>query len=155
MDITRRLRVPGPQQRLFEHVDDLARYPDWMDLVHGVTPVDVGAGETAAWEVELRAKVGPLARSKRLRMARTEHVAPTLAVFERRETDGRAHAPWVLRAEVNDVADGGVGGDVELTMRLHYGGSLWTGAVLERVLESHVERGSEELRRRLSAPPTP
>lgn len=153
MEISRRVRVPGPPERLFAHVDDLARYPVWMDLVHDVEPVaTTGGDESAAWLVELRAKVGPLARSKRLRMARTQHVSPNLVVFERRETDGRSHSPWVLRAEVAAVRSTG---DVELTMNLHYGGSLWTGAVLERVLDAHVERGSRRLRELLSAPPTP
>jgi len=151
MDISRRLMAPGPHERLFEHVEDLSRYPRWMDLVHDVEPVDPADGESAAWEVELRAKVGPLARSKRLRMARTRHVPPSLVVFERRELDGRNHAPWVLRAELAAVD---AAGDVELTMHLHYGGSLWTGAVLERVLESHVERGSAELLAMLSGPPS-
>ena len=153
MDISRRVRVPGPPERVFAHVDDLSRYPVWMDLVHDVEPVAAVGDESAAWTVELRAKVGPLARSKRLRMARTEHVFPVSAVFERRETDGRTHSPWILRAEV--AAGAGGPGDVELAMHLHYGGSLWTGAVLERVLDSHVERGSRRLRELLSAPPTP
>jgi hypothetical protein len=151
MDISRRVRVPGSRERLFAHVDDLGRYPVWMDLVHEVEPVPIVGDEGAAWMVELRAKVGPLARSKRLRMVRTQLVSPTLAVFERRETDGRTHAPWILRAEVAAVDDH----DAELTMNLHYGGSLWTGAVLERVLDSHVERGSRRLRELLTAPPTP
>ena len=152
MDISRRLRAPGPYERLFEHVEDLSRYPRWMDLVHDVEPVEPTDGESGAWEVELRAKVGPLARSKRLRMARTEHAPPSLVVFERRELDGRTHAPWILRAEVAALDDGG--DDLELTMHLHYGGSLWTGAVLERVLESHVERGSTQLLELLSGPPS-
>lgn len=153
MDISRQLRAPGPHERLFAHVDDLSHYPPWMDLVHDVHPVPPVEGESAAWEVELRAKVGPLARSKRLRMARTEHVPPSRVAFERRELDGRTHAPWVLRAEVATVS--GDERDVELTMHLHYGGSLFTGAVLERVLESHVERGSAQLLELLSGPSTP
>ena len=30
-------------------------------------------------------------------------------------------------------------------MTLTYGGNLWTGAVLERVLDDHVERGARSL----------
>ena len=33
-----------------------------------------------------------------------------------------------------------------LTMTLTYGGNLWTGAVLQRVLDDHVERGAAALR---------
>jgi len=33
----------------------------------------------------------------------------------------------------------------ELVMTLTYGGGLWTGAVLQRVLDDHVERGASAL----------
>jgi hypothetical protein len=33
-----------------------------------------------------------------------------------------------------------------LTMHLHYGGSLWTGGVLERVLADQITSGRERLR---------
>jgi hypothetical protein len=139
---------------VFDLVDDLARYPQWMPLVHGA--VEAGAAEDGenrgcpSWDVELRARVGPLARSKRLRMVRTEHRPPHVAVFERQEIDGRAHAPWVLRADLADSVDG-----VELTMTLRYGGSLWSGAVLQRVLDDEIRRGSEALYERVSSEPTP
>jgi hypothetical protein len=32
-----------------------------------------------------------------------------------------------------------------LTMRLHYGGSLWTGGVLEKVLAEQITSGRERL----------
>ena len=32
-----------------------------------------------------------------------------------------------------------------LTMHLHYGGSLWTGGVLERVLADQITSGRERL----------
>jgi hypothetical protein len=64
-------------------------------------------------------------------------------VFERAEVDGRRHAPWVLRSVVRPAGPA----DVELTMTLTYGGNLWTGAVLQRVLDDHVEAGAAELAR--------
>ncbi len=39
-----------------------------------------------------------------------------------------------------------------LTMTLTYGGNLWTGAVLQRVLDDHVERGAAALSALLSEP---
>jgi hypothetical protein len=154
VEIQRRLTLPGPPEPVFDLVDDLAQYPQWMQLVYCAVGADQ-ADDTAhpgcpAWEVELRARVGPLARSKRLRMVRTEHRHPHVAVFEREETDGRAHAAWVLRADLDEVD-----GDVELTMTLRYGGSLWTGAVLQRVLDDEIRRGSEALYERVSAEPMP
>jgi len=143
MQIERHTHVPGPPERVFALVDDLAAYPAWMDLVHDVvvaTPTD----DRPVWDVELQAQVGPFARSKRLRMVRAVHEPPRRVVFERAEVDGRRHSPWVLAATLSPdpVGDGGT----TLVMTLTYGGNLWTGAVLQRVLDDHVERGAAALR---------
>jgi uncharacterized protein YndB with AHSA1/START domain len=141
MEIRRTSVLPAPPSTVFALVDDLARYPEWMDLIHLVSVSDPTADGAPAWDVELRAKVGPLARSKRLRMVRTVHESPRRVVFERAEVDGRQHSPWVLQSVLEPIDDG----SVELAMTLSYGGSLWTGVVLERVLDDHVERGAEAL----------
>lgn len=144
MEIVRTLTAPCSPSALFVHVDDLDRYPPWMDLVHDVERLD----DEPVWEVELRATVGPFARSKRLRMRRTEHVVDRSVVFSRDESDGRRHASWVLRADLRRLVDG-----TELTMRLTYGGSLWSGAVLQRVLDDKIESGSRNLLELVSAAP--
>ncbi len=143
MRIERETMVPGPAQRAFALVDDLGAYPAWMDLVHDVEEVSPTEGDRT-WNVELQAQVGPFARSKRLRMVRTVHDPEHRVVFERVEVDGRRHSPWVLAATLD--ADEVDGGEVRLTMTLTYGGNLWTGAVLQRVLDDHVERGAAALR---------
>ena len=140
MEVARHVVVPGPLERVFALVDDLAAYPTWMDLVHDVVEVD-SPGADRAWDVELQAQVGPFARSKRLRMVRVVHDPAREVVFERAEIDGRRHSPWVLRAVLVPALDR----RVELAMTLHYGGSLWTGAVLQRVLDDHVGRGTAAL----------
>lgn len=142
MDVHATLEAPCGADRLFAFVDDLGQYPAWMDLVHGVQPAQgVDDGAPAAWQVELRARVGPFARSKRLRMQRTLHdTAQHRVVFERTETDGRSHSPWVLRADVTEL-----GGASTLHVHLHYGGALWTGGVLERVLGDQITNGRERL----------
>ena len=105
MEITERLELPCAPSELFPHIDDLERYPPWMRLVHAAERVD-DPDDRPAWTVELRARVGPLARSKRLRMVRSETVADQLAVFERAELDGRVHARWALRAELEPTPAG-------------------------------------------------
>lgn len=152
MEIERRRTLPGPTERAFALVDDLAAYPAWMDLVHQVSVAEPHAGsgspvESPAWNVELQAQVGPFARSKRLRMVRVVHRPPSEVVFQRAEIDGRRHSPWVLRATLSPMVDDAV----ELVMRLTYGGNLWTGAVLQRVLDDHVERGAQALATLLGA----
>lgn len=151
MDVHASLDAPCPADALFAFVDDLGCYPQWVDLVHRAEPqaAGAGAGEAGrpAWDVELRARLGPFARSKRLRMERTTHdTAAHVAVFERVEHDGRRHAPWILRAEVIER-----GGTSTLQMHLHYGGGLWTGGALERALADQITRGRERLRALVAA----
>ena len=133
---------------VFTHVESLHRYPAWMRIVHRVEPLPPDEGRPA-WRVELRARVGPFARSKRLRMVRTALEPDRLVRFERAEDDGRSHAAWVLTATVDQVAAG-----ARLTTELVYTGSLWTGSVLPRVLDHEIDHGREALRRLVIAEPT-
>jgi carbon monoxide dehydrogenase subunit G len=142
VEIVRRLTADVAPSELFEHVDDIEDYKAWMPLVHDVARLASDPeNETPAWMVELRAQVGPFSRSKRLRMERTELEQDRVAVFTRREADGREHSEWILRADL-DVADDG---RTILTMTLSYDGSLWAGPILERVLDDQVRRGSDRL----------
>ena len=142
--------VPAPPSVVFLHVADLVAYPAWLGLVHTVEPVTMSSSGRPAWEVELRARVGPLARSKQLRMEQTDLVPDRLAVFERAEVDGREHARWALRAELESIP----GAQTRLTMHLAYDGALWTGGVLERVLEEEIRRGRVGLVRLVNGEPT-
>jgi len=156
MDVEASLEAPCSVDVLFGHVDDLASYTAWIDLVHRAVPLaDSTSGVDEAgrpcWDVELRARLGPFARSKRLRMVRTVHSPERgLVVFERVEVDGREHSPWVLSATVTTGA--GENGS-RLDMNLHYGGGLWTGGVLERALRDQISAGSDRLLRLVSARP--
>ena len=152
MQIERQTIVPGPPSQAFALVDDLSAYPEWMDLVHDVAPAESIGDEQPAWNVELQAQVGPFARSKRLRMVRVVHEPPERVVFERGETDGRQHSPWILSATLTAVDETDRSPATSLTMTLTYGGNLWTGAVLQRVLDDHVERGAAALRELLADP---
>ena len=147
VDVTASLDAPCPPEQLFVLVDRLDDYPAWMPLAHRVDAAAAESDGTPAWDVELRARVGPLARSKRLRMVRTIHdPASGTVVFERRERDGRKHSPWVLRAIVT-----GVGAGSRLDMHLHYGGALWTGGLMERVLADQITAGRSRLLDRIRA----
>ena len=130
------LELPVELAVVHPYVSDLKKYEEWMPLIHSVSPV----GDDA-WEVELRAKVGLLARSKRLRMRRTNN-SPELIVFEREESDGRKHSAWTLRVLAKSCATG-----CEVTMELAYGGTLWTAGILDRVLAAQVEAGKAGLSR--------
>lgn len=121
-------------------INDLTKYPLWMGLVHDVAPADADGGH----QVELRGKVGPFARSKRLRMVRVAESDPLHIRFERQERDGRGHGQWVLQAVVRAI-DEGVSPMTRLSITLQYEGRLWS-AVVERVLADEIERSKARLR---------
>ena len=129
------------QEHLYRVVADLGTYPDWLGVVAEAEPTEGDADEDAAWSVTLRARLGPLARSKRLRMVRTLHDGTTVR-FERRERDGRQHAPWTLSAEVTPLDEAPWRSQVILDLR--YGGSLWSG-LLDGVLQATAEDATERL----------
>ncbi len=146
MDVVASVDVPVSAEKLFDFVADLANYPSWLEFVHKVDAISDAGDTDATWQVELRARLGVLARSKRLRMTRTVCEAPKLVVFERREQDLRRHAEWVLRATVSATATG-----ARLETNLHYSGSLFTGGLLERALTEQIKTGRERLNQQLSA----
>ena len=134
---------------VFGYVQDLATYPSWFTIVDRATPT-APAGDAAAWEVDLAARLGPLKRTKRVRMIRSEiDVAERHVRFERRELDGASHGAWVLDAVVEERAAG-----CRLHMTLHYSGISWlpgidlllreeakrAGHRLEQVLQGHGHR---------------
>ncbi len=140
MDVTATVEAPVGVEKLFSVIADLTTYPQWLGIVHQVTAESTGSSETSAWLVELRGKVGPFARSKRLRMVQSTCESPNIVKFERRETDGRKHSPWVLTAQVGATSVGSM-----LTVDLHYGGTLFAGGVLERLLADQIVQGRERL----------
>lgn len=134
MNYSSSVDVPVAIDAVRPFVEDLAAYPTWMPMVHDVVAVDDGA-----WSVELRAKVGVFARSKKLRMRRTMN-EENIIVFERDEDDNRQHSPWVMLVSLSPSAMG-----TNVTIDLSYGGSLWSAGILDRVLASQVDAGKSGL----------
>jgi hypothetical protein len=141
VDVTATLDAPCSPEQLYACVEDLATYPKWLDIVPRAVPAPArgGADDEPAWIVDLRGRLGPFARSKRLRMVRTRHDAPHTVAFERREHDGRSHSKWLLEATVD-----GDSTTSRLTMHLHYGGGLW-GPLVERLLADEIEKSRPRL----------
>jgi uncharacterized protein YndB with AHSA1/START domain len=139
VDFTATTRLPAPPERVYAEVADLATYPHWLGIVHGV------AADGDGWLVDLGARLGPFLRTKRVRMTPAERRPPIVVRFERAEADGREHSPWVLEATLRpDGAEA-----TELAMHLHYGGSLWLPG-LDLVLRREVDRAGGRLARRLA-----
>jgi hypothetical protein len=152
MRTTESVSVPASPAEVFPYVVDLGRYPGWLGLVHEATPLMADASDDpSAWSVELRARVGPFARSKKLRMIRSVEEQDRLVEFERAELDGRNHARWSLRVELDQSGEA----MTHVTMHLAYDGALWTGGLLERVLDEEIRRGRSGLIGLVSGAPTP
>jgi len=151
MDVTATLEADVSAEELFAVVADLGGYPDWLDIVPRAEAAPADTGDPGpAWSVDLRGQLGPLRRSKRIRMVQTEASAPHVVRFERRELDGRSHSDWVLEARVQPQQDppGGTraaqAGSTTLVMSLHYGGSMWM-PMLDRLLADEIERSRGRL----------
>ena len=137
MDIRVDVNLPCSAKELWPFIDDLAQYPSWMGLVHAVVP----EADNQAWQVELRGKIGPFARSKRLRMVQVETSSAEHLRFERAEVDGRSHSAWVLEAKVSQQAS-----MTTLNMTLQYSGRLFS-SVVERALHEEIEASKQRLRK--------
>jgi hypothetical protein len=128
--------VDAPAAAVFAVVSDLGTYPSWLGIVLGAAP------DGDAWLVDIGARLGPLRRTKRLRMARTVCDAESGRVeFTRAELDPRPHAPWRLSTGISTG-----GGAVEIGVGLHYGGSLAVPG-LERLLAREAKRAIARLER--------
>jgi hypothetical protein len=140
VDVNAELVAPCSPEQLFAWVDDLGRYPDWLEIVPRAEPVEPHPDDPGpAWSVDLLGRLGPLARSKRLRMVRTVHEPHRTVRFERADHDGRQHSAWVLEAEVVPGDEGSV-----LKMHLHYGGALG-GPLVEKLLTDEINRSGPRL----------
>lgn len=134
METQAELLAPCSMDELFAWVAELDRYPEWLEIV----PAARRVGDDA-WEVDLRGTLGPVARTKRLRMVRTTFDPPHRVVFDRAEVDERDHSPWRLSVALEAVPEG-----TFLQMDLAYGGGLF-GPVIERALRDAIERARPRL----------
>ena len=148
METTATVLVETDPSTAYATVADLGGYPDWSGIVHAVAPAAPTPEGLAVWDVDLRAGVGPFTRSKRLRMIRIVDDSPRRCVFERHELDGRHHSMWRLSCQITEGPD-----STTITMDLHYGGRLWTGGVLERILDQEVTEAAQRLRSMLESHP--
>jgi hypothetical protein len=141
MDIRVDVDLACSVKDLLPLINDLGQYPRWMGLVHAVVP----EADNQAWQVELRGKIGPFARSKRLRMVQVETSSAEHLRFERAEVDGRSHSAWVLEAKVSQK-DAVIPSTTTLNMTLQYSGRLFS-SVVERALHDEIEASKQRLRK--------
>ncbi|MGD9795153.1 MAG: SRPBCC family protein [Acidimicrobiia bacterium] len=157
MEYVASLTTPASVAAVEPFVASLDRYPSWLGIINSVKALDPDDGRPA-WAVELRARLGPLARSKRLRMLCTiDEAGPRDTrrwVFERAEVDGRPHSAWVLEATLSSSGSAAAKAKqpklTRLEMQLRYDGSMW-GPVLERLLRDEVDKSIPRLRQLVEA----
>lgn len=148
VDLRTNATLSAAPDRVFAEVANLSTYPGWLGLVHGAERVDtMGDDPGPAWMVDLGARLGPIRRTKRVRMVRVEARPTKLVRFERREHDGLKHSAWALTAEVEAARSGS-----RLTVGLHYGGAARIPGV-ERVLRDEMGKAAQRLEKRLASSP--
>lgn len=146
MDLDASTALRATPERVFAEVADLATYPGWLGIVQAAQPAPAHDDDPGpAWTVDLGMSLGPLTRTKRVRMVRTAHQHPERARFERVEHDGRTHSSWVLSARVEPEGEG-----ARVTLGVHYGGAARIPGI-DMLLREEVRRAGERLQRRLSA----
>ncbi|NBV73741.1 MAG: SRPBCC family protein [Actinobacteria bacterium] len=146
MDLDEVIDLNAPRDQVVEVLSDLASYAEWLEIVALAERAGPEMDGSPVWTVELRARIGPFARTKRLRMVRTVmDIGPdrTDLVFTRSEEGKRDYSEWTLSVAVTDSSEGAS----RVVIHLHYGGSLWTPGPLERVLADQVRVGRERLSR--------
>lgn len=149
MDLEGTASLNADPDAVFATVADLATYPAWLGIVFGADPAPPHDGDAGpAWMVDLGAKIGPLPLTKRVRMVRTEQVAPKLARFERREHDGSTHSDWILVAEVETARRG-----AHLAVRLHYGGAGRLPGI-DAILREEMRKAGGRLQHLLDTAPS-
>jgi uncharacterized protein YndB with AHSA1/START domain len=141
VDISAQALVPFPVERVRREVRDLGTYPGWLSIVRKALAESEGA-----WLVELSGRVGPITRTKRVRMVRVADDSG-LVRFERREEDGRSHSPWVLTVGLATVDEG-----TTVTVDLHYGGKRRV-PLIDVVLAPEVRRAGARLAACIAAGP--
>jgi Polyketide cyclase / dehydrase and lipid transport len=140
MDVRAEMTTSASPEAVFAQMATLDTYPGWLEIVSRAKDTSSDTGDPGpAWLVDLRAQLGPLRRSKRLRMVRTELDEPNRVRFVRRELDGRSHSLWSLTVDVGEHVDGS-----SVAVHLHYGGSLWI-PLLDRILADEIQRSKPRL----------
>ena len=124
MEQTINLKLQTSSDIVFEVVSDLETYPDWLDIVENVL-----AESNDAWFVTLTAKIGPIKRSKKLRMIRT--VEDNTVNFIRQETHDREFSIWEMTSTVTELSES----SSNLLIELNYSGAYWS-SLLDALFEA-------------------
>lgn len=147
MDIDAAADLPVPIAVAFAALADLSTYPRWLGIVQSAVPAEAIGGDAGpAWWVDLGARLGPLRRTKRVRMVRTDASEPDRVRFERVEHDGRTHADWVLTGTLTARGEAAC----HLAMHLHYSGTRAL-PVADLVLAAEIRRAGGRLAAMLTA----
>lgn len=147
MDVDAAADLPVTVARAYASLADLGTYPAWLSIVQAAVPAAPMEGDAGpAWWVDLGARLGPIRRTKRVRMVRTDAAEPVRVRFERVEHDGRTHADWILTGSLAPRGEAAC----HLAMHLHYGGSR-SLPIADLVLAGEIRRAGARLAAVLAA----
>lgn len=142
MDVTLGAKMNAAPAAVLAEIEDLPGYPDWHGMVHAVEPDGDG------WLVDLKGRLGPFTKTKRVRLVRVESTVPGQVRFVRKELDRTDYGGWELQGTVEPATGDG---PCTLRFRLLYDGSSPLTSMLEPVLRAETHRSADRLRQRLAA----
>lgn len=145
MNVEADFEAPCPPELLFSIVEDLAEISPWLDLLGDAVPCSPAQGDIGpAWDSTFAIKLGPLTKTKDVRLVRIVHKAPSEVVYERHEVPVEGRDPsqiamWRLTLKVRPVDSGS-----RLDVHVFYGGDA-LGDMAEGILTKELKKSRPAL----------
>lgn len=147
MNVEASFDAPCTPELLFSIVEDLTNITPWLDLLGGADPSPVDPSDAGpAWDATFAIKLGPLTKTKDVRLVRIVHTPPTDVVYERHEfpiegKDTSQIAMWRLTLRVTPTDTGS-----SLHVHVFYGGDA-LGDMAEGILTKELKKSRPALRK--------
>lgn len=145
MNVEESFDVPCAPEVLFAITEDLANISPWLDLLGAAVPASPDPSDVGpAWDATFVVKLGPLTKTKDVRLVRIEHEPYKSVVYERHEipTEGKDPskiAMWRLTLKVSPTNDGS-----SLFVNVFYGGDA-LGDMAEGILTKELNKSKPAL----------
>lgn len=145
MNVEASFEAPCTPELLFSIVEDLGNITPWLDLLGGAEPSPADPADTGpAWGATFAIKLGPLTKTKDVRLVRIVHSPQADVVYERHEVpvEGRDVAQiamWRLTMTVSPTDAGSA-----LHVHVFYGGDA-LGDMAEGILTKELNKSRPAL----------
>lgn len=145
MNVEESFEAPCSPEVLFAITEDLANISPWLDLLGDAKPASPDPSDVGpAWDATFVVKLGPLTKTKDVRLVQIEHEPYKSVVYERHEipTEGKDPskiAMWRLTLKVSPTNEGS-----SLFVNVFYGGDA-LGDMAEGILTKELNKSKPAL----------